>query len=326
MEAIQGTEQTFVVEPGIRRLTLPLPTGPKQVHCYLLRGADGWTLVDTGLGLQETPWDRIAAELDAPIVRIFITHMHPDHVGGAAEAAAATGAPVIQGRLDYEQCERVWGDPQWPEQIAAWFTRQGTTPQFAEELIESGHVFADFVCFAWNPTLVEPGDEVDGWRVHWVPGHADGHLALEKDGVLVAGDSLLAPITPAIGLYPESRPDPLGDYFDTLEAIAALDPHISYGGHGQTIDAPGERARAIRAHHDERLDRTAAALGDEPRTGFEVSYELFGRELPTIQRRFAIAETLSHLERLVATGRAHRHEDDRGVAYTAASSGGRPPV
>lgn len=314
------------LEPGILRLTLPLPSGPKHVHCYLLRGRDGWTLVDTGLGLMETPWPIILEQLDAPVVRIFITHMHPDHVGGAEAAAAATGAPVLQGGLDYEQCERVWGSEQWPERIAEWFTRQGTTPAIADELIESGHVFADFVRFAWNPTIVAPGDEVDGWRVHWVPGHADGHLALVRDGVLIAGDSLLAPITPAIGLYPESRPDPLGDYFATLAAIEELDPRVSYGGHGATIDAPAERARQIRAHHDERLDRTAAYLTGDPRTGYAVSYDLFGRDLPPIQRRFAIAETLSHLERLVEDGRAQRHEDDRTVAYTAASSGGRPPL
>ncbi|HZC30545.1 MAG TPA: MBL fold metallo-hydrolase, partial [Gaiellaceae bacterium] len=264
------TEHTFAtpieVEPGILRLTLPLPTGPRHVHCYLLAGADGWTLVDTGLGLMETPWDAILSGLDAPVARIFITHMHPDHVGGAEAAAAATGAPVIQGRLDYAQCERVWGSDDWPERIAEWFVLHGVPPAVADELIESGHVFADFVRFAWNPALVESGDEVDGWRVLATPGHADGHLCLHRDGVLIAGDSLLAPITPAIGLYPESRPDPLGDYYDTLHAIAALDPHVSYGGHGETILEPAARAREILVHHDERLDRTQAALSDEPRS------------------------------------------------------------
>src|SRR5438128_10159513 len=72
------------VEEGIRRVTLPLPFGIDNVHCYLLRASGGgWILVDTGLGSADpvTVWGPIIAELDAPIERIVVTHMHPDHLG-----------------------------------------------------------------------------------------------------------------------------------------------------------------------------------------------------------------------------------------------------
>ena len=133
---------------------------------------------------------------------------------------------------------------------------------------------------------------------------------------MIAGDTLLTPITPAIGLYPESRPDPLGDYLDSLQLVAGLAPRSSYGGHGVAVADPAARCAAIADHHADRLDRTEAALGGEPRSGYEVSHDLFGSTLPAIQRRFAVAEALSHLERLVVLGRARRNEDDRTVAYT----------
>ena len=49
------------------------------------------------------------------------------------------------------------------------------------------------------------------------PGHADGQLMLLSDGVLVAADHILDPISPTVGLWPASRPDPLGDYLEALE-------------------------------------------------------------------------------------------------------------
>ena len=67
-----------------------------------------------------------------------------------------------------------------------------------------------------------------------------------------------------------------------------------------------------------RLARTAASLSGEPRSGYQVSLNLFGRELKPAARRFAVAETLSHLERLVLEGGAARADADGLVTYTAA--------
>jgi glyoxylase-like metal-dependent hydrolase (beta-lactamase superfamily II) len=308
MSSAGSIEQTFVqLEDDIQRLTLPLPTGPKHVHCYL---ADG-TLFDTGLGLGDAPWESVAVE------RIAITHFHPDHVGGAAAAAEATGAPVHQGGLDYAQCERVWGSDDWPERIAAWFVRHGVPVDVTEDLIVQGHAFASFIRYAIDPELLYEGGEVGGWQVLELPGHADGHLGFLRDGVLISGDHLLARITPAVGLYPESRPDPLGDYLASLERTIEVAPRVVYPGHGEPIhDAPA-RARELIEHHRIRLDDHVAALSTEPRTAYEVSLHVFGNELAPTQRRFAVAETLSHLERLVHEGRAARGGDDNRVSYTS---------
>ena len=307
MGSARSIEQTFVpLEDGIRRLTLPLPTGPKHVHCYL---ADG-TLFDTGLGLGQVPWDSLDVE------RIAITHFHPDHVGGAQAAAAVTGAPVFQGGLDYAQCERVWGSTHWPERMAAWFIGHGVPNYVADDLIEQGHAFARFIRYALDPELLYEGSEVGGWAVVELPGHADGHLGFLRDGVLIAGDHLLQTISPAVGLYPESRPDPLGDYLASLERTIELAPRVVYPGHGEPIDDAAGRARELIEHHHRRLEDTAAALTSDARTAYEISLAVFGAELGPTQRRFAVAETLSHLERLVLDGRAAREGDGGTVTYT----------
>ena len=305
---------------GIRRLTFPLPLGIDHVHCYLLPGSDGWTLVDTGLGLPdaEARWRPVLDELDGPVARIVVTHFHPDHAGGGEDAQALTGAQVLQGTRDYDQCERVWGRADWSDRLTDYLQANGLPEPLAEELREESRSLAPFIRFARDPVRIGEGDDVDGWRVLELPGHADGHLCLLRGEVLVAGDHLLGEITPTVGLYPDSRPDPLGDYLESLERTIELAPSFALPGHGKPIEDPVSRAREIVAHHRMRLDETAAALVGGPRTGYEVSLALFDANLDASGRRFALAEALAHLERLVREGRARRTGDGVTVSYTGA--------
>jgi glyoxylase-like metal-dependent hydrolase (beta-lactamase superfamily II) len=317
-------EHVFVqaeLEAGIRRLTLPLPVSPGHVHCYLLAGDQGWTLVDTGLALPGL----VEALAGVDVRRIVITHFHPDHVGGSGPIAEATGAQVLQGALDYLRCEQVWGSDDWPDRIAAWFRRHGVPTAVADQLHDEAAAARPLIRFARDPARLHGGERVDGWQVLETPGHADGHVCLLRDGILVAGDHLLPDISPTVGLWPDQDADPLGNYLESLELVVRLAPQLALPGHGEPIDDPARRARELLAHHAERLDRTAAALGAVPRTGYEVSLELFGGDLPPSERRFAVAEALSHLEHLVVRGRARRHEVGGGFAYTEPQGLGRRP-
>ena len=305
---------------GIRRLTFPLPLGIRHVHCYLLPGEDGWTLVDTGLGLPdaEQRWHQALAGLDAPVARIVVTHFHPDHVGGGEDARRLTGAHVLQGERDYAQCERVWGSPDWSQRLAEYLRAHGLPDEAADEFRHESRSFAPFIRFARDPEPLREGDEVDGWRVLELPGHADGHIGLLRDGVLVAGDHVLGAITPTVGLYPESRPDPLGDYQASLRRTIELAPSVALPGHGDPVTDPAGRAQELLEHHERRLDETAAALAYAPRTAYDVSLVLFGTNLDMTNRRFALAETLAHLERLVHEGRAGRSGAGGSLSYTEA--------
>jgi glyoxylase-like metal-dependent hydrolase (beta-lactamase superfamily II) len=304
----------------VRRITFPLPTRPGHVHGYLLRGDDGWMLVDTGLELPDAG-ERIAAaarELGAPIVRVLVTHFHPDHVGASQTASEVTGADVWQGILDYEQCAHVWGNPEWPARIAAWFVRNGVPQQVADELILLGNRYGDFIRYRRDPHPLRAGETIGGWEVLELPGHADGHVAFARDGALVAGDHVLERISPAVGLYPDSRPDPLGNYLASLRHTVERGFAIAYPGHGEPLENPARRASELLEHHRLRLDETERLLVDAgaPCTGYEASMGLFGTDLAPTARRFAVAETLSHLERLVAERRAGRAEDSGIVSYT----------
>jgi glyoxylase-like metal-dependent hydrolase (beta-lactamase superfamily II) len=288
------------------------------VYTYLLPGEEGWTLVDTGVGLPAAKeiWRDELETAGGRLARVFVTHFHPDHVGAAADLHELTDAPVHQGTLDYAQCELVWGNPAWSERLADWFKLQGVPENVTNELVGQSALYRPFIRYQRDPVLVEAGESLDGWELIPAPGHADGQLCLLKDGVLVAADHLLARITPTVGLWPASRSDPLGDYLGALEKTIELAPRIALPGHGDPIEDPAGRARELIEHHRVRLEETVTALRPDPQTGYELSFALFGDELKPRGRRFAVAETLSHLERLVREGVARRTEYGGTVAYT----------
>jgi glyoxylase-like metal-dependent hydrolase (beta-lactamase superfamily II) len=303
---------------GVRRVTFRLPLGIDHVHCYFLRAVDGsWTLVDTGLGRSEPEavWTPVLAELDGPVERIVVTHLHPDHLGGSADVAALTGARVLQGRLDREQTLGAWTDPAAAERSAEHMLAHGMPAVYADELVFQGAMLREQVRPAADPELLDEGDQVDGWEVLELPGHADGHVALLRDGILIAGDTVLERITPTVGLYQQSRPDPLGDYMHSLDRIAGLGARVAFAGHEEPIEDVRARVEELRRHHEERLDETLAALGPEPQDAYRVSLRLFDPALPLVQKRFALAETLAHLERLVVEERAERVEQEGRALY-----------
>ena len=147
------------------------------------------------------------------------------------------------------------------------------------------------------------------------PGHADGQLTLLKDGVLIAADHLLARITPTVGLWPASRPDPLGDYLGSLQRTIDLAPAIAYGGHGDTVTDPVGRANELT-----RPSRRAAAR-HRGRDRHRAAHGLRG-VVPAVRRRSAAGGAPVCRRRDALPSRAAR-PGRRGRTPRAAAERGR---
>lgn len=142
-------------------------------HVYLVDGGDELALIDAGFGPgTERILDLIRADGFDParVTKLFVTHYHADHAGGAAALKRATGAELYAGRE------------------AAPAIRVADADQIGLNWAKSfGFYPADY---SWEPAAVEhelgDGDRiaVGGLELEAIatPGHCQGHYCLRLTG------------------------------------------------------------------------------------------------------------------------------------------------
>ena len=283
---------------------------------------------------------------------VIVTHSHPDHFGGASRFAKESGARVVAHRSfgfgpmlspDDEQevsVDDLTAQRQAPsaddeDQQEETAPRPGTmqhwegrTPwggkgfhrgRFLDRLRWRRHHWfgGSFV-----PTITHPVEQGDvlmlagrEWFVLHTPGHTVDHFCLHDpdNQTFLAGDHVLPTITPHIGGM-SSSDDPLSSFLYSLDRVSELSgvkQVLPAHGHPFT-DLPG-RARDIKRHHFERLERIkeiSRELG--PATVEEFSKKLFK---PRSWGPMAESETYAHLEHLRVLGDAERRDEKDGYIY-----------
>ncbi|MEF3275481.1 MAG: MBL fold metallo-hydrolase [Chloroflexus sp.] len=309
--------------PNLYQLRLPLPFALNHVNVYLLRDAQGWTVVDTGLHTPaaEAGWNTAFAELEfdpRQIHTIVLTHFHPDHFGMAGWLHERSGAQVLLAPREIALAEEVWvhrADHDDPS--LRHFLRHGMPVDLVRQVV--GAIAALRAATRPHPPLTPllAGSWIAMGGRHFLaihaPGHSDGQLIFyaPAERLALVGDQVLLKITPHIGVWPESEPDPLRKYLASLAELQTLEVEIALPGHGKTITAWHERLTELQNHHYERLAAMRQAVYDGADTAFAVAQRVFdvARFTPH-EARFAIAETIAHLELLVADGLIDRREDD----------------
>lgn len=314
------------IADGVQWLRVPLPMELNHINLWLLEGAAGWTLVDTGMDAEpcRAAWDALAAGPLAGrrIERIVVTHAHPDHVGLASWLAARFAAPVSMSRAAHQS-------------LTAQLARE---PEAVRERVLGflhAHGLADA---ADAPGLARPSHRRwqgpppdldlplgDGealplageeWCAIEAGGHAVGHLCLHAPGrrLLVAGDQVLPTISPNVSVMPGApRANPLREYLDSLERIAGCgEQTLVLPSHGRPFHGLVRRCTDLRRHHLQQLERLRD-LCREPRTAGDLLPHMFGRALRGLHRLLGLGEALAHLHCLEADGELERQVDAGGV-------------
>ncbi len=188
--------------------------GPVGTNCYVVRaerGAADAVVVDPGGDVATLRLE--LARSGARCAAIFVTHRDADHVGGVAELAEGTGAPVFAPPRDRMPEERASG----------WMP---VRPYDVDTELSGGE------------TLDVAGIS---FEVVAIPGHAPDHVAFHTEDSLFSGDLIFAG---SVGRYDLAG----GDWPTLLESARALTERYPpettiYPGHGPptTLGAELER-------------------------------------------------------------------------------------
>ena len=267
--------RTAVLSERVHRLLGLNPsafTGP-GTNTYLV-GANSKdpVLIDTGSGVPEYLdlfREHLAANGVAEPRRCLLTHVHPDHIGGAE------GLQRLYPRLSVHKFP-------WPEKDA----------KYPVALVPLGE-----------------GDVIQGagytLRAIHCPGHAQDHICflLEEERALFTGDVILGVGTTVI---PVDGGD-LGHYLDSLRKLQKLDLARIYPGHGPVIDQPREKIDSYLEHRLKRESQILHELEPGARSVTDIVQTIY-QGYPANLHGAAGSSVLSHLLKLEREGRVARDE------------------
>jgi glyoxylase-like metal-dependent hydrolase (beta-lactamase superfamily II) len=200
---------------------------PGRCNVFLIEDDGGVTMFDAGARVMARSVATAGARLGG-IRRVVLGHGHTDHRG----VAPSLGVPVLCHADEVEDAEGSGGFRYWPEGLVGLPTPHRQLHRLLHRYAWDGgpvHI---------SETVAE-GDEVAGFRVVHLPGHAPGLIALwrESDRLALASDCFYT-----LDLWGRDRPPhvPLPLYnFDTDQArasmrkLAALEPAAAWPGHAR---------------------------------------------------------------------------------------------
>jgi len=213
-------------------------------NAYLIIEPAGLTLVDTGLPGSDQKilaYLRALGKAPSQLSRILLTHQHVDHVGGAAELAALSGAEVVAHPLDTPAIEGT-GPRDMPSGPMAILFRAMVLPRLRPVAVTRPVRVGETL-----PILADDG----GLQVIETPGHTLGQIAFYLPGrhLLFAGDTYRHTWRGEVAIPFKMFNRDTAQTRESLAALGTLAIDNSLPGHGKPIvhGAAEPMARAVKA-------------------------------------------------------------------------------
>lgn len=319
------------IAPGLWWIRMPLPFSLDHINLWALRDGDGWALVDTGIwsDATATAWRQLFADvLTGPVTRVFVTHMHPDHIGMAGWLTRKFGCRLWISRLEYLSCRALSVDTgrEAPDDAIGFIQRAGWNDEAVETYRTRFGSFGKLIyALPDSYRRLHDGEEITigehRWRVLMGTGHSPEHACLYCPDLklLISGDQVLPGISSNVSVFPaEPDANPLADWLQSLDRIERELPGdlLVLPSHNQPFLGLHQRVGALRAGEMRGLERLRAAL-DQPRRVVDLYEVLFARPVgaDNMQMSLATGETLAHLNYLLVRGEITRTLGDDGCFW-----------
>lgn len=321
--------ETIEVLPGIHWISMPLPFSLKFINIWLIDDGDSWTVIDTGMPLDETKtaWRTLIATVlgGRPISRIIVTHMHPDHVGNAGWLSRKfPGAAFHMTRLEYVSCRMLIADTgrEAPAVGTDFYRRAGWNADQIDTYRSRFGGFGRAVSRMPDSYLrLTEGDTItlagEPWTVLIGRGHSPEHACFynRARNVFIAGDQILPRISSNVSVFPtEPEANPLADWLESCERLRELlpDDALVLPGHNEPFKGVHPRLTHLIDGHEVALTRLLGRL-ETPMRVIDTFPALFARKIGDDVIGMATGEAIAHLNLLRARGLAERFEDEDGV-------------
>jgi glyoxylase-like metal-dependent hydrolase (beta-lactamase superfamily II) len=307
------------VRPGIWSIPVPIPNNPlRYVLVYAFETDDGPYIVDAGWNTDDA-WYTLCTGLGeagfdvGDVKGVLVTHIHPDHFGLAGRVREASGGWVSLHPADAELIHARYEEPsELLLRVGNMLRRLGAPPEELESLRNASMPVLPLVDAVHPDILMEDGGRPDipGWDLTaiWTPGHSPGHLCFyePRNRLMLSGDHVLPRITPNIPFHPQAAANPLGDFIESLDKVAAYDTSEVLPAHEHRFVGLGARVAELKAHHEARFTEALAAIRSGYTTAWQIAEHMqWSRPWSRIEgfmRRAAVGEAVSHLRALQQLG------------------------